>query len=72
MYDKMSKLSGTEFDRTFAREMVADHKKDVAEFKRESQKKNDPVADFAKQTLPTLQKHLDDAEKLEKSNSASR
>lgn len=72
MYDKMSKLSGAEFDRAFAKEMVADHKKDISEYKRESAKKNSPVADLAKQTLPTLQKHLDAAEKLQKSNSASR
>ncbi len=72
MYNKMSKLTGAEFDRTFARAMVADHKKDIAEYKRESERKNDPVADLAKQTLPTLQKHLDAAEKLEKNKSASR
>ncbi len=68
MYNKISKLSGAAFDRSFAKEMVADHKKDIAEFKRESRKKDDPAAQFAQQTLPTLQKHLDAAEKLEKSS----
>jgi putative membrane protein len=43
MYDKMSKLTGAEFDRTFARAMVADHKKDIAEYKRESERKMMPL-----------------------------
>lgn len=42
MYDKMSQLSGAEFDRAFAKEMVADLKKDIPEYKRESAKKNSP------------------------------
>ncbi len=40
MHDKLSKLSGTAFDRSFAREMVADHEKDIAAFQREAKKKN--------------------------------
>ena len=46
--------------------MVADHKKDISEYKRESAKRNSLVADLATQTLPTLQKHLDAAEKARK------
>jgi putative membrane protein len=64
MYSKMSKLSGAAFDRAFAMDMVADHKHDIAEFKKEARKKDDPAADFASQTLPTLEKHLDAAKKL--------
>jgi putative membrane protein len=70
-YDHLAKLSGTAFDRHFASMMVADHKKDVQAFKREAKNK-DQVAQFANETLPTLQKHLDAAEKLEHSNTASR
>jgi putative membrane protein len=72
MCDRMSKLSGKAFDRSFAKEMVADHKKDISEYRKESQKKNDPAADYAKQSLPVLQKHLEAAEKLQRSSSASR
>jgi putative membrane protein len=72
MHAKMSKLSGAAFDRAFAKDMVADHKKDIADFKKEAKKKNDPAAEFASETLPTLEKHLDAAEKLTHSNSASR
>src|SRR6195256_4535616 len=35
-YDKMSKTSGTEFDKIFAAHMIADHKKDIAEYKKAS------------------------------------
>jgi putative membrane protein len=33
--DRLSKLSGAEFDRAYAEEMVKDHRKDAAEFRRE-------------------------------------
>ena len=65
VHDRMAKLSGTAFDRAFINEMIADHKMNIARFQNEAKKKNDPVADFANQTLPTLQKHLDAARKLE-------
>src|SRR4029434_8893763 len=32
-YDKMSKMSGSAFDKMFATHMVADHQKDIAEYK---------------------------------------
>jgi putative membrane protein len=63
MYDKMSKLSGDNFDREFAKEMVPDHKKDIKEFEKAA-KKNDAAGSFAKETLPTLQKHLQAAQSL--------
>jgi len=57
--DRLSKLSGDAFDRAYMREMVADHVKDVAAFKRESQAGRDAdVKAFATKTLPTLQDHL--------------
>jgi putative membrane protein len=71
-YEMLSKLSGAAFDRQFAKMMVMDHKKDIGMFKREAAKKNDPLAQYASDTLPVLQKHLDAAEKLEQNKSASR
>jgi len=65
MLDKMSRLSGTAFDRAFINEMIADHKMNIARFQNEAKKKNDPAADFANQALPTLKKHLDAAQKLD-------
>jgi putative membrane protein len=63
MYEKMSKLSGDSFDRAFAKEMVADHKKDIKEYEKEA-KKNDAAGAYAKETLPTLHKHLETAQSL--------
>ena len=71
-YDELGKLSGAAFDRKFTKMMVMDHKKDIAEFKREAAKKSDSVAQFASDTLPVLQKHLDAAKKLKENKSAAR
>jgi len=65
MYEKMSRLSGTEFDRAFIKETIADHKANIARLQNEAKKTNDPAADFARQALPTMKKHLDAAQKLE-------
>jgi len=61
--DKLSKLSGTAFDRAYMSTMVKDHKKDVGEFAKESkQAKDSDVKSFARSTLPTLRDHLKMAE----------
>ena len=60
MYDKLSKLSGAEFDKEYVKGMVEDHEKDVAEFKKESTGADgSEVKAFAAKTLPTLESHLD-------------
>ncbi|MGH9820235.1 MAG: DUF4142 domain-containing protein [Pyrinomonadaceae bacterium] len=65
--DKLSKLSGAEFDRQYMKEMVDDHKKDVQEFQRAADKARDAdVKKFASDTLPTLKEHLDLAQKTDK------
>jgi putative membrane protein len=62
-YDRLSKLNGAEFDAAYMKDMVADHKADVAEFKKESEKGMDAdLKQFAATTLPTLQEHLQMAE----------
>jgi len=62
-YDRLSKLSGAEFDRAYMREMVSDHRTDVAEFRHESEHGSDPdVKAWAAKTLPTLEHHLQIAE----------
>jgi putative membrane protein len=68
---KMEKQKGAAFDKAFAHHMVADHKKDIAAYQKES-KKTDAAGQYAKDTLPTLQKHLDGAQALEKNKSAGR
>jgi putative membrane protein len=71
MYDRLSKLDGAKFDREFARAMVSDHKEDIAKYKKEAGTKG-PLADFAQQTLPTLEKHLKTAEDLTHQRSSRR
>ena len=65
-YDRLAKLSGPAFDRAFAKDMVADHKKDIKKFEKESKSKDQAVAQFANDTLPALHKHLDAAQSLGK------
>jgi putative membrane protein len=57
--DRLMKLSGAAFDRAYMREMVADHRKDIGEFKVESNSGKDAeIKAWAKKTLPTLEDHL--------------
>ena len=75
--DKMEKLSGAQFDRAYMDDMVADHRQDVAEFKKEATSgKDSDVKAFAARTLPTLEDHLKMAQSTEAavkgSKSASR
>ena len=64
LMDKLSKLSGGDFDREYMEHMVRDHKHDVKAFRKEAKAKEDsPVKVFAQNTLPTLEGHLMAAEK---------
>ncbi|MBV9957595.1 MAG: DUF4142 domain-containing protein [Acidobacteria bacterium] len=59
MRDRMASLSGAAFDKAYKQEMLKDHRKDVAEFEKESMKAMDSdVKAFAAKTLPTLKEHL--------------
>jgi putative membrane protein len=70
--DKLSKLSGTAFDRAYVKDQMKDHEQDVREFQTEAQNGSDPaVKDFASKTLPTIQEHLSMAKDLNKSNSST-
>ena len=66
-YDKLSKLSGAQFDREYMNHEVSDHKKDISEFKSEAKKAKDAdVKQFASSTLPTLEEHLNLAQAADK------
>jgi len=63
--DKLSNLKGDQFDKMYMSHMVMDHKKDVAEFKKESTSaKDNDLKNWASQTLPTLQDHLKEAQQI--------
>jgi putative membrane protein len=62
-YDKLSKMSGDRFDKSFADSMVMDHKRDLARYKKEARAKN-AAGEYASGEIDTLQKHLDTATSL--------
>jgi putative membrane protein len=69
---RLSKMSGDQFDRAYMTEMVKDHKKDVADFTKESDKgKDSEVKQFASKTLPTLKEHLQQAQQTAPSSQKS-
>jgi putative membrane protein len=62
LMQRLEKLNGAAFDRSYMNAMVNDHVKDVSEFKREANAGRDPqVKSFAESTLPTLEEHLQQA-----------
>jgi putative membrane protein len=62
---RLQNLHGAAFDKAYMQDMVMDHKKDIAEFKHEASSGNDQaVKQWASQTLPTLESHLREAEKV--------
>lgn len=63
--DALSRLKGADFDKQYAKVMVADHEKAVAIFEVEAEKgSNKNLQAFAKKTLPTLKEHLKMAKTL--------
>ena len=78
MSDRLSRLSGAQFDKAYMDAMVRDHQQAVQAFQHEAntgtgntrQKpgtNNTSDADIARELLPTLQKHLTQAEKIDRS-----
>jgi putative membrane protein len=67
MIAPMEKLKGAAFDRQFLKAMVTGHEHAIAVYKAESNDaQNADIKAYATQALPTLEKHLHDAETLEK------
>ena len=67
LQQRLSNLSGAEFDRAYMEEMVKDHKKDIAAFEKQAEHgQNAQVKEWAKKTLPTLKEHLNLAQSTEK------
>jgi putative membrane protein len=65
--DKLTKLSGAEFDREYMDAMVDDHKEDIEKFQTQADKGKDPdVKKFAGDNLPVLKKHLELAQSTQK------
>jgi putative membrane protein len=65
---KLEKLNGTDFDQQYAKDMLEDHVTDIKKFQKASQTIEDAdVKQYAQETLPTLQTHLEHAKSAAKS-----
>jgi putative membrane protein len=65
--DRLSRLSGKEFDRIYVRLMVKDHDHDVAGFKKGEKSVKDPdLQAWISKTLPTLEHHQSMIHKISK------
>jgi len=66
--DKISKLSGEDFDKAYVKEELKDHEAEVRDFSAEAQSGADSnLKAFASNMLPTLQQELDQVKNLNKS-----
>jgi putative membrane protein len=64
--ERLANLSGPEFDRAYAQEMLKDHQKDISEFKRgEIAAQKPALKQFAQHELPTLQTHLELGQRMQ-------
>lgn len=65
--DKLTKLSGAQFDKEYMKEMVKDHNMDVAEFKKaQKMAKDADLKGWIDKTLPVLEEHQRMAKDLAK------
>jgi putative membrane protein len=63
--DTLKSAAGADFDKTFASDMLDDHKKDIAEVKEARDGTSDKkLKSLLNTTLPVLEKHRDTAQKL--------
>jgi putative membrane protein len=68
---KLNGLSGAALDREFINTMVQDHQAAVAKFQQEqTTAHHEAVREYAKDLLPTLEKHLKEAQELQNKFSA--
>lgn len=66
-YDELKAKKGADFDRAYTNLMVADHKEDIAAFKKQASEGSEAsLKSFASTTLPTLEHHLMESEKAMK------
>lgn len=71
MYMELAALSGDEFDSHFISSMVNDHQDDITKYEQEANSGAGAAAEYAKQTLPDLRKHLEIAQHLQQEQKTS-
>jgi putative membrane protein len=70
--DQLKSDKGTQFDQAFLNDMVRDHQKDVQLYQQaQNGISNSDVKAYIDQTLPTLQTHLQMAQKLQQPEAAA-
>jgi len=68
MRDRLAKLQGDAFDRAYIKMMVADHDKDMKEFRRQAQTSQDrELKRFARETLAVVEQHDQLAHNIDRS-----
>ena len=72
LYDRLSKLSGAAFDKTYVHAMVEGHQKDAKAYEMESGKvKDSQLKSYVDQTLPVVQQHLSHIQSIQQSTGGS-
>lgn len=65
--DRLSKLHGDAFDKAYTKEMIKDHKKDIAEFEEAAKEvKNEDLKSFIQNSTEMMKGHLEKIEKISK------
>jgi putative membrane protein len=63
--NKLQNLTGKDFDKAYADEMVDDHKKDLKEFQKAAEKTEDAdLKNFAAKTVTVIAQHLEHAQHM--------
>jgi putative membrane protein len=72
-HDALARLSGEEFDRQFAAEMVKAHEETIAKYEKHAQSNigDAKVREHAQESLPTLKEHLAVAQRLQHGGSGA-
>jgi putative membrane protein len=66
--DHLQQLSGAEFDREYAKEMLKDHQKDIAKYEHASRNiQETDIQQYVQATLPKLRQHLQHAQQTARS-----
>lgn len=59
LYDKLAQETGADFDKNYMSAMVSDHQDDISAFNDEAKNgKSEQLRNYAQNTLPVLQQHL--------------
>jgi putative membrane protein len=70
LIQKMSGMSGADFDKAYVKEMVEDHEMDIAEFeKAQKEVKNEDLKEFIDDSLTVMKDHLEMIKKFDQAKS---